>query len=104
MKCPNCNKQAVFTETINYRGDYYLECPHCGIHFINTTSTIQEPDFQYIRTHAAIMAMRGLLSARCSAGGSGRLYYREAGNYVINEEEAAKYAIKYADALINKLK
>ena len=55
MKCPNCNKEAVFKETLNQNGIYYLECPYCGVHFINNTALKAESDETYFRESYAAM-------------------------------------------------
>ena len=91
MKCPNCNSEEVFRETINRNGDYYLECPNCGVHFINTTQLSAKMDESCQRESFAAMAMLGILSS-------------QQGPYVYIPEDAANKAVKYADALIAELK
>lgn len=98
MKCPNCNKQAVFTETMDHNGNYYLECPNCGIHFVNTTQLRADMDESYQREYFAVMAMQGLLSNPIVCEKS------EADVRPVIPERIAMLAVAHADALIAELK
>ena len=101
MNCPNCNSEEVFKETLNQNGMYYLECPNCGVHFINNTALKADTDETYFRESYAAMALQGILSNPVYLN---ELKVTAAENDEDTCDVVAQMCKVYADALADELK